>query len=180
MFFPETLRCQPKWLILLEALVLVGLIGWFDYATGWEWSFFAPYAVPIVLVVWKTSRRVGLAFALFCALTWWGAHIGSNPYRTGWGFAVAVVAWLFYFAVLVVAAAAVKAHQELDRARIQTLERTEELERQILRTSEREQQRIGRDLHDSLSPHLAAIRYAASFLVSMAFADSESGVCSPG
>jgi signal transduction histidine kinase len=38
------------------------------------------------------------------------------------------------------------------------------LERQILRTSEREQQRIGRDLHDSLGPQLAAIRYAATFL----------------
>ncbi len=38
------------------------------------------------------------------------------------------------------------------------------LEQEILRTSEREQQRIGRDLHDSLGPHLAAIRYAATFL----------------
>jgi len=120
--------------------------------------------VPIVLVVWKTNRRVGFAFALFCALTWWGAHFGSNPYRTGWGFALAVVGWLFYFSVLVVAAAAVKAHQELDRARIQTLEHTQELKRQILQTSEREQQRIGRDLHDSLVPHLAAIGYAATFL----------------
>lgn len=49
------LRFQPRWLVLLEALALVGLIGWFDFATGWEWSFFAPYAVPLVLVVWKAG-----------------------------------------------------------------------------------------------------------------------------
>jgi signal transduction histidine kinase len=120
--------------------------------------------MPIVLVVWKTGRRLGFAFALLCAGTWWVAHIGSNPYRTEWGFALAVVGWWFYFSVLVAAAAAVKAHQELDRARIQTLEHTQELKRQILQTSEREQQRIGRDLHDSLGPQLAAIGYSATFL----------------
>lgn len=38
------------------------------------------------------------------------------------------------------------------------------LELQILAVAENEQQRISRDLHDSLGPHLAAIRYAATFL----------------
>lgn len=164
MSLSDTFRRQPKWLALLEALALVGLIGWFDYTTGWEWNCFAPYALPIVLVVWKTDRRLGFAFAVLCAATWWGAHIGSHPYRTGWGFALAVSGWLFYFSILVAAVAAVKAKQELDRARIKTLEHTQELELQILRTSEREQQRIGRDLHDSLGPHLAALSYAATFL----------------
>jgi signal transduction histidine kinase len=80
------------------------------------------------------------------------------------GFALAAATRLFYFVVLVVATAASKAQRELDRARIEKLEHAQELEREILRTSEREQQRIGRDLHDSLGPHLAAIGYAASFL----------------
>jgi PAS domain S-box-containing protein len=38
------------------------------------------------------------------------------------------------------------------------------LELQILAASENEQRRISRDLHDSLGPHLAAIRFAATFL----------------
>lgn len=38
------------------------------------------------------------------------------------------------------------------------------LELQILGAAENEQRRISRDLHDSLGPHLAAIRYAATFL----------------
>ena len=42
--------------------------------------------------------------------------------------------------------------------------RQKRLELQILAASENEQQRISRDLHDSLGPHLAAIRYAATFL----------------
>jgi len=38
---------------LLAALALVELIGWMNHPTGWEWNFFAPYALPIVLVVWN-------------------------------------------------------------------------------------------------------------------------------
>jgi signal transduction histidine kinase len=137
MFSHETLQRQPARLVLLEALVLVGLIGWVDHVTHREWSCFATY----------------------CVADW-----QSNPYQTHWGFALAVAGWWFYFSAFVVAVTALKARRKLDRERIETLERTQALERQILRTSEREQQRIGRDLHDSPGPQLAAIRYAATFL----------------
>jgi signal transduction histidine kinase len=164
MFFHETLQRQPAWLVLLAALGLVGLIGGVDHVTGWEWSCFAPYAVPIVLVSWKMGKHPGFVFAFLCAATYWVADRGNNPYQTHWGFALAVVCWWFYFSVLVVAAATLKTRRELDRVRIKTLERMEVMERQILQTTEREQQRIGRDLHDSLSPQLAAIRIAATLL----------------
>ena len=162
--FPEMLRRQPARLVLFEALVLVAVIGTLDHVTGWEWSFFAPFALPIALVAWKLGWRLGLACASLCALTFWVAHLGSNPYRTNWGFAVAVLGRWFYFAVLAVAVAALRTKRELDRARITSLQRTQELELRILHTSELEQQRIGRDLHDSLGPHLAAVGYAATFL----------------
>lgn len=152
------------WLVLLQALLLVGLIGWLDYVTGSEWSFLAPYAVPIVLVTWKTGWRLGYACAFLCALALWLANNGSHPYQTRWGFPLAVTSRCFYFAILVVAVAVLKAKWELDQIRIVTLERMRELELEILRTSEREQQRIGRDLHDSLAPHLTAVGYAAGFL----------------
>jgi signal transduction histidine kinase len=164
MSFRQTLQRQPKWLVLLEALVLLGVIGWVDYVTGSEWSCFAPYAIPIVLVSWNVGRGLGFVFATLCAGSYCLADWGDNPYQHRSAYALAVAGWWFYFSVLVVAVTALKARRELDRARIEALERTQELERQILQTSEREQQRIGRDLHDSLGPHLAAIRYAATLL----------------
>lgn len=164
MLSPDFLRRQPQWLVFLEALILVGSIGWVDYATGWEWSFFVFYALPIVIVVWRADRRIGFLFASLCALIWWAAQIDSNPYQTALGFALAVFTRLFYFSVVVVAASAVKAQRDNDKARIKMLEQTRELERDILRASEREQRRIGRDLHDGLGPHLAAMGYAADFL----------------
>ena len=154
---PATLRRQPRWLVLLEALVLVSVIGWLDYVTGWEWNFFAPYALPIILVTWKTGQRLGFACALLCALAFWVGHIGRNPYHTAWGFAVAVFGRWFYFSVLVVAVAAVKARRELDRARIASLEQVQELERENLAIADQEKERLGRDLHDGLCQTLAGI-----------------------
>ncbi len=158
------LRRQPPWITCLVALTMVGVIGWMDRVTGWEWNFSLCYALPIILAVWRIGKRAGIAFAMICTAAWWAADVGDNPYQTGAGFAVAVVSRLFYFAVLAIAAAAVKEQQTLARTRIISLEREQELERLILVASEREQQRVGRDLHDGLGAHLAAVGYAAAFL----------------
>jgi signal transduction histidine kinase len=157
-------RFQPRWLVLLEALALVGLIGWFDYATDWEWSFFAPYAVPLILVVWKAGWRAGILFSSLCAAVFWASHAYENPYHSPGAFALAVFGRWFYFNILVAAVAILKSHRELERAQITALENARRLEGEILDASELEQQRIGRDLHDGLGPHLAAIGYAATFL----------------
>lgn len=143
---------------------LIALIGWFDYNSGWEWSFFAPFAIPITLATWKSGPRAGFVCAFLCAAAFWAANTRSHPYQTGWGFPLAVFGRWFYFSILVIAVNAIKTIRNLDRERIRTLERAQVLERQILETSEREQQRIGRDLHDSLGPHLAAVGYAAASL----------------
>lgn len=160
LFFSKTLRDQ----ILFKALILVSLIGWLDYKIGWECSLLVAYALPIIFVVWQTNQYFGFVFALLCSITWWGVHIENNPYQSDVGFALAVFSQLFYFVVLVVAINGIKHQQELDQARIERIERTQKLEKDILLVSEQEQLRIGRDLHDGLGSHLAAISYALAFL----------------
>lgn len=147
----------PTWLVLLGALIFLGLIGWIDHMTGWEWSFFICYAVPIVLVVWKANWRLGFAFALLCTATWGLANIESHPYRSAWGFGLALFSRLFYFVVVVIAAGAVKRQLELDRGRIAALERALGLEKHILEIADQEKERLGRELHDGLGQTLAGI-----------------------
>ena len=129
MFVREPIQRQPTWLVLLEALVLVGLIGWVDHVTVWDLNCFVLYAAPIILVAWKTGWRLGFVFAFLCAATDWVADNGGNPYQTHWGFVLAVAGEFFYFSILVVAVTAVKGRRELDRMRIETLERAQSLER---------------------------------------------------
>jgi hypothetical protein len=108
----------PKRIVLIEALALAGAVGWFDYAADWEWSFFAPYAIPMVLTTWQKGWKLGLGISSVCGLVWCLAHFSDNPYQSGWGFALAVAGWWFDFSVLVVAVAAVKDRLEVDRERL--------------------------------------------------------------
>lgn len=155
-----------RWLVVLVSLCLVALIGWVDYVIGWELGLFTVYSLPIALVVWKTDRRIAYVFAFLCTFAWWFSAVGNNPYQSTLGFALAVASRWFYFVIFAIAATAAKDFRKQGLARIEQLERAQELEQQILKTSELERQRIGHDLHDNLGPHLAAIGYAASFLAS--------------
>jgi signal transduction histidine kinase len=80
------------------------------------------------------------------------------------GYSWALVNREFYFCVVVFAVMAVRNQQEADDARIHMLEERRQLEEDIVSVSEHEQQRIGRDLHDGLCQHLAAIGCAARVL----------------
>ncbi|MGH7935669.1 MAG: hypothetical protein ACREF8_01510 [Chthoniobacterales bacterium] len=53
--FRSWISAGPIWLVLVEAFVLVGLAGWFDYVTGWQWSVLELYVPPLVLASWKTN-----------------------------------------------------------------------------------------------------------------------------
>jgi signal transduction histidine kinase len=164
MKFSDTLRTQPKALLFTEALVLIGVLGFIDYVTTWELSLFVFYAVPILLVAWYADRRLALIFAFGCALAWWLANLSSHPYKTSSAYLWATINRLAYFVFVAIGGTAMKNERETIRARLEAMERTRELEREIVRVSEHEQRRIGQDLHDGLCQRLAAIGCAAACL----------------
>jgi signal transduction histidine kinase len=65
---------------------------------------------------------------------------------------------------MAIGGAAVCKQREFDAARIAALERARALERDIVNVSEREQRRIGQDIHDGLCQVLAGIGCAAAML----------------
>lgn len=136
---------------------MVILTGFFDYLTGWELSSVVLYAIPIFFVAWHVDRLTGIGFAVICAGTWWLANERGNPYVTWWGYPLAIGSRLVYFIFVAVGAAAIKRDRDASRTRISALERTHELEKEIVRASEHEQKRIGQDLHDGLCQTPAAI-----------------------
>ena len=149
---------QSKWTILFEATVLTLVIGYFDYITGYEVSVFVFYAIPILFAVWFGDKHGSIFMALLCAIVWWWAdEKAGHPYILNWVESYNTVVRLIFFLFVVSGGRALKAQFEL-------LERTQRLEREIIKISEREQQRIGQDLHDGLCQYLAAIGCAASSL----------------
>jgi signal transduction histidine kinase len=160
----HTFASLPRWATVGSAWATAVILGWTDYVTGNELSLFALYAIPIFMAVWFGSWRDGLLMATACAAIWWVANRADSTFTTWWGYHIATISRLFLFLTVAVASGLMKSKQEGDRARMEALERTRELEQEIVRVSEREQRRIGQDLHDGLCQHLAAIGFAAKSL----------------
>lgn len=73
----------------ITGLLLVGFLGWVDFATGYEISFSLFYLLPIAMVTWYTNRRSGLVISAMSALTWLLAESAagrdySNPIFIIW------------------------------------------------------------------------------------------------
>lgn len=159
------LKRQPMAFLVLEIIALVAGIGWIDWATGYEVTFFPFYSVPILLALWFAGKRAGVAVSILSALAWWCADTASGHlYAQEWLRFWDAIVRLIFFCLVVIAGSAFRDQRDANRAKIALLERSRKLEREIVTISEREQRRIGRDLHDSLGQRLVALSFAADSL----------------
>jgi signal transduction histidine kinase len=161
---------MPKPLLSVVVLMLTGLIGFFDYVADTQVSLSAFYLLPVALA----ARFIGSAFAvLIAALSvaiWIGGDLAvgrrfPDAFLLSWNAAIQFIS----YAVVVMLIANLRNLRGIledrvrQRARALTLEiaERERLERELLDVSEREQRRIGQDLHDGLCQHLAGTALAA-------------------
>jgi signal transduction histidine kinase len=158
MKFLTPVQRQSKNLLLGETLLLVGLIGAIDWFSGYEVSLALFYGAPIMAAIWYCDKKAGVLVAIVCAIAWWWADILAGHYYPKRWLAIWEPCLQFgYFGFVAWAGAALKEKHDAIRARIDLLEHAHRLEREIIEISEREQRRIGRDLHDGLCQHFAAI-----------------------
>jgi signal transduction histidine kinase len=158
-------QAQSSYLIFAEAVVLAFAIAILDCVTGYEVTIYPFYAVPILLMVWFVGRNAAFLLSVMSTVAWWWAdkasgHIYSNEWFRLWD----AVVKLMFFGLVTIAGWNFRQQRDSITARLQLLERSQQLEREIIRISEREQQRIGRDLHDGICQYLAAIGFTASML----------------
>ena len=75
------LENQNKSFLILVGVTLIGVIGGIDFLTGYEFSFSVFYVLPIALITWLTSNRVGLLASVASAIVWYGADEATgHPY----------------------------------------------------------------------------------------------------
>jgi signal transduction histidine kinase len=158
---------------IAAALAILLVVGYLDYLTGYEISFSIFYLLAISFALWN----VGTAFAVFIAVlsiaSWLVGDSAAgvtypNQFVPIWN---ASITFGFYLVVIWLLSR-VKSFQGTLEARIvqrtaalaAESERRRQLEKEILIISEREQQRIGHDLHDTLCQHLTATAIAGQIL----------------
>ena len=105
------LEGRPRYITLMVALVLVGILGLLDLWTGAELSFSIFYLVPIGLIAWRAGGRWAMVTSCIATLGWIWADFSD-----GWVYAHSVV-WnafirFIYFALVGYLVASVKSSLE--------------------------------------------------------------------
>ena len=164
-------RSRAFWVgLILEIVAVVGLLDW---VAGFELNFFAFYLIPVILAVWSVGRGFGVFVSALCVVvSIAGDVIAGARYSSSlvpvWNMVISLV---FFLVVVWILAKLRSLHYQLEeRVRQRTAALHDEmqermrLEEEILSISEREQQRIGHDLHDSLCQHLTGVALAGEVL----------------
>ncbi len=163
---------RPKSQITVACLLLTVSIGFVDYLAGRDITLAFIYAVPISISAWFVGRTISLLLALLSVALWIGGDIATGLYSSPLTTIVNCVVRLSFYSLLGVTLVRFgRLQRGLERraeyrARAlakETAER-ERLEQEMIDISEREQRRIGRDLHDGLCQHLTGTALAGHAL----------------
>jgi signal transduction histidine kinase len=170
---PGPIARPPRAAMVAAGLVLVAVVGLVDYVTGFELDFFAFYLIPIAFAVWFVGTGFGVFISALCVVVSLAGDLRagasfSSPLVFVWN---AIIALTFYSTVVWVFTKLRNLQRRLEQrvaertaALTREMRERQRLEEEILRVSEREQRRIGHDLHDSLCQQLTGTAFAAQAL----------------
>jgi diguanylate cyclase (GGDEF)-like protein len=93
-------RSKPFWTII--GFALIGGVGVLDFLTGYELAFSVFYLIPVSLVTWLTSRRLGILTSLAGAFIWLMADAAAeNSYSSPFIYAWNSLIRLSFFVIIV-------------------------------------------------------------------------------
>jgi signal transduction histidine kinase len=163
---------SPLWTMSVS-LLLLAVVGVVDYKTGFERSWLVFYLLPVALGTWFVGWRFGVILCALSVTVWIlgdieAGAVYSSPSVPIWNASIAVTSFLVVVWLLH------RLHSLLnqleDRIRQGTADLRQEmkvrerLEKDVTEAAERESQRIGHELHDSLGQHLTATSLALQVL----------------
>jgi signal transduction histidine kinase len=168
------LERQSRGVLAAGCVILALLTGFTDYQTGTLISFSAFYLAPVSLAAWFVGSTFGLFIAALCVSVWVLGNLlagdanFANPFLIAWNGSIQLAS----FSVVVLVLGKLRSltrDLELrvrDRAAalIKEIAERERLQNLLLQASEKEQRRIGQDLHDGLGQHLAGTAIAGQVL----------------
>ncbi len=154
---------RSKHEIVMGSLLIAIFIGLTDYLLGAEISLGVFYAVPVVAMCWFVGPRSALGVGALCIAIWITADAAAGiHYSRPWiPFLNGFYRFIFYSFLVILLTRLNHLQENLGslaehraKALAKEAARNVRLEREMLEVGEREQRRIGQDLHDGLCQHL--------------------------
>lgn len=159
------LGSQSRFQLFAEVFAIGIVVGAIDYFTGYDVTIYPFYSIPILMMVWFGDIKLAAVISVLSTFSWWWADKASgHQYTTEWLRLWEAIMRFAFFSLVMCAGWIFKKQRNNIGARLELLERAQQLEQEIITISEREQERIGRDLHDDVCQYLAAIGFTASML----------------
>ena len=168
------LERQSRAALAAGCIVLAFITGFSDYSTGTLISFSAFYLAPVSLAAWFVGTVFGLFVAGLCVTVWVLGNLiagdanFASPFLIAWNGSIQLAS----FSVVVLVLGKLRnLTRDLERrvreraaALTKEIAERERLQNLLLQASEKEQRRIGQDLHDGLGQHLAGTAIAGQVL----------------
>lgn len=79
-FYPPYAERGARPLWMAGILGLVAAIAFLDYVTGYEFSLFVAYLVPIFLATWTVGKPAGFVTAAMAVILWVAAFTSTHPF----------------------------------------------------------------------------------------------------
>jgi signal transduction histidine kinase len=172
--FMAKLNQLPKWFFVGMTFVILGCVAAMDFLTGYEISCTVFYLLAAGLATWFVGPSFGILVSVLSAISTSAMDIVSGEHYSNrfvpiWDAAIV----LSFYLIVVWLLRRLRLTQETLEQRVaertaslsSELAERRRLEIEILAISEREQRRIGLDIHDSLCQHLTGTALAEQFLV---------------
>jgi hypothetical protein len=108
-------------LTIVGCFLMLGVLGWLDYITGYEMSFFVFYSVPVGLAAWYVGWWPAIGVALGATVSWlladyFGGAKYSAPFFYYWN------STIHFLAFIINAVTIAKIKNDLDRQRALAVE----------------------------------------------------------
>jgi signal transduction histidine kinase len=155
------------------SLLLLAVVGVIDYQAGFERSWLVFYLLPVALGTWFVGWRFGIIVCVLSVAVWIVGDIEagavySSPSVPIWNASIVIASFLIVVWLLQRLHSLLNHLEERIRqgtsALRQEMKMREQLEKDVTEAAERESQRIGHELHDSLGQHLTATSLALQVL----------------
>jgi signal transduction histidine kinase len=160
--------------VIALSFAMLLVVAALDFLTGYEISCTVFYLLSIGLATWFVNASFGILISLLSAISTSAISIASgehysNHFAPFWNGAIVlsfylIVVWLLRSLRMTQDTLEERVRERTASLSLELVER-KRLENEVLVISEREQRRIGLDIHDSLCQHLTATALAEQFLV---------------